>query len=240
MLTIDPRSFASMNDAYLAVGKLWDKRLKRRLERRFDRLDYVQTWERHRSGWPHVNLLFRSASLLEHVDELGVETRRVERAARRPRPTLFTKWRRDFRAAAMGAGFGRSVWLELVQDRRGMAHYLAKVAQEFTSSESKPGDQRPFEAPAHFRRIRASKGLLPTRRRVTWKRSTDFETGEDSWMLVEKELDDAGAYTGVLSPLPLATFSDRAPGWTDVADAWEYQSNARAARRRRKQNSCKA
>jgi hypothetical protein len=121
-----------------------------------------------------------------------------------------------------------------------MAHYLAKVAQEFTSSATKPGDQRPFEAPAHFRRIRASKGLLPPRRRVKWTMHTDESTGEIEWQLVEKELDEPGDWTGVLSPLPLSTFTLRDPRWTDVADAWAYQALAARARARRGKRRCVA
>lgn len=241
VLTFDPRDFAGDRDAaFIEAGRLWDKRLRRAIERQFDRLDYVQTWERHpRTGWPHVNLLFRSDALLKHVDALGLERRPVPHG-RRPRFSLFTRWRRDFRAAAMRSGFGRMVWLEVVQDRRGMAHYLAKVAQEFTGSAAKDGDQRPFQAPPHFRRLRASRGLLPPRQRIVWEKHVDQRTGEETWALAERSVDKPSEWSGVLSPIALSTFTLREPSWHDVAEAWAYQAMAARARQRRKARTCTA
>jgi hypothetical protein len=42
-----------------------------------------------------------------------------------------------------------------------MAGYLVKLAKELTGAQAKKGDQAPLHAPRHFRRIRASRGLLP-------------------------------------------------------------------------------
>lgn len=215
VLTFDPSTFSTPWEAYKAAGEAWDKRLRRRLERAYGRLDYVQTWERHRNGWPHVNLLFRSDTLLEAVRAAGIERRPVDpRNPRVCRVAHFPKWRPWLAHAAPECGFGLRVWVEVVENERAMAAYLAKVCGEMTRSNLKHGDQLPRGAPRHFRRLRASRGLLPVRSK-----------GDPSW-------------TGVFAPVAPGAFADRetgeiAPGWSDVhrahAAAWERRTGESAS-----------
>lgn len=201
VLTFDPSDFATPWEAYKAAGRLWDVRLRRALERAYGRLDYLQTFERHRNGWPHVNLLMRSEALLEAVDAEGVELRPVDpRNPRTCRVARFPRWRPWLARAAPAMGFGRRVWVEVVEDTSAMAAYLTKVAGELCRAYLKAGDQRPIGAPRHWRRIRASRGLLPPRPK-----------GAPDW-------------TGVLATRPVASYVDPGSGelvasWSDVAEA---------------------
>jgi hypothetical protein len=162
------------------------------LSRRFGRIEYVQTWEQHRSGVPHVNVVLRAPSLLEYVDSLGSKipskwTR--ERSAHPDRVVL--RYRSEFRSLALRSGFGREVWIENAWTPKpgeerplsGLASYLVKLSRtlgveevgerrrgetlagELTRATSKPGDQTPIASPVGFRRIRASRGTLPPRYR---------------------------------------------------------------------------
>lgn len=211
VLTMDPSAHRSRWDAFRVAGELWDNRLRFRMQREWGKLEYVQTWEQHRSGWPHVNVLIRSDALLSHVAELGVEKREAA-GPRGPRVALFPRWRTAWLArAAPAAGFGMRVWAELIEPRSSaaMAAYLAKVAGELTRSHLKGGDQRPTEAPKGFRRLRASRGLLPPR---------SVSTGE---------------WTGVIAKRHPDTFADPATGevratWEDVEAAWLASADAAA------------
>jgi hypothetical protein len=122
------------------------------------------------------------------------------------------------------------VWVEIVDSGESMAAYLVKVAHEFSSSRFKVGDQRPLGAPRHFRRLRASRGLLPPRTRAVAVQSIDRETGEVTWSLRARSLDAPSTWTAVLANVPVATFDAREATWTDVGNAREFQY--RAAKRR--------
>jgi hypothetical protein len=167
VLTFDPARGSTPWKAYAKAGALWHKRLRRRLERVYGRLEYVQTWEQTRAGWPHVNLLLRSDALMRDVHARGLERRPVKpkNGKRVDRWATFPKWRAWFRAQAIASGFGRIVWVEHVGQSSAMAAYLTKVAGEFIRSELKHGDQRPTTAPRGFRRLRSSQKLLPPRER---------------------------------------------------------------------------
>jgi hypothetical protein len=99
--------------------------------------------------------------------------------------------RGEIRALAVRAGFGQVFWLEETWTPKegeerplaGLASYLVKLSRtlgvdgapgrrggeklagELTRSALKPGDQTPISAPIGFRRIRASRGILPPRYR---------------------------------------------------------------------------
>jgi hypothetical protein len=136
VLTFDPSRWRDKWEAYRAGVRLWGRLLKA-LTRRFGRVEYLQTWEAHQSGWPHVNALIHNPAI-NAMD-----------------------WRR-FRlilgALAVRAGFGFRVWVEPMRDSEAMAGYMVKLARELTGAGVK--NQVPVEAPRHFRRLRASRGLL--------------------------------------------------------------------------------
>lgn len=164
VLTFDPSHFRDRWEAYRAAGACWDRHLRESLRRRAGRLAYLQTWEAHVSGWPHVNLLLSSPELRAWVEASGlVELEREGPEGRRRRCVLPRAWRRWVRDAAVRAGFGPVVWVEVVSrsNPAALAGYLVKLANELVGAGSKKGEQSPMDAPRHFRRIRASRGLLP-------------------------------------------------------------------------------
>ncbi len=228
VLTFDPAAWPHPWAAYQGASRLWDKRLRRRLEREYGRLQYVQTWERTRRGWPHVNLLLRSDALEERVRAMRNRHRWIEEGGHgRGRMAHWTPWRRELAVAAPASGFGRRVWVEVVDSAESMAAYLVKVAEEFSRSQFKAGDQRPLGAPRHFRRMRASRGLLPARVRAVPVESVDRKTGDVTWSLRAKPLDSKrGAWTAVLSTTPLEVFDERPATWSDVAAARVFQYRA--------------
>jgi hypothetical protein len=221
VLTFDRR--ADDSDPWLAykrAGLQWNNRLAKRLARRFGRLEYVQTWEAHADGWPHVNLLMTSPGLRADVEQYDDELREVESHGRK-RMAHWTAWRsyrldargeRDkFESWSTSAGFGERTWIEIVDSREGMACYLAKVAREIGSTiwKRKKGglDQRPLNAPPHFRRIRASRGLLPERQaELRWN-------SLDHWHVLPK---GESQYEGVLLREPIAHVDPGAITWSKL------------------------
>lgn len=219
VLTFNPADHATPWAAYKSAGELWDKRLRRQLERCYGRVEYIQTFERHRSGWPHVNVLLRSDALLEAVDAAGVERRPVDpRNPRVCRVANFPRWRPWLAQHAPACGFGQRVWVEVVDNTAAMAAYLTKVAGELCRAYLKAGDQRPIGAPRHWRRIRASRGLLPPRPK-----------GDPEW-------------TGILATRAPSNYADPVTGeqvatWEDVEAAelaaWARRTGESAERWRR-------
>jgi hypothetical protein len=179
-------------------------------------------------------LLLRSDQLENHVKALPERFRRIEEGNHgRGRIAHWTAWRRWLAKAAPECGFGRRVWVEIVDSREGVSAYLAKVAEEISRATFKEGDQRPLGAPAHFRRIRASRGTLPPREKVVVIRHVDKETGEETRKLALRPADTPSNVTGVLAGVDLATFDDREPTWNDVERAWVFQAWAQEKRGRR-------
>lgn len=127
---------------YTLAGQAWDK-VRKRLTRRYGPLAYVQTLERHKRGGCHVNVVIGNGPLCAEVD-------RDWRA-----------WRRTVLIpTALACGFGPVAWVERCDEQSGrLAGYVTKLANELTGADGK--DQVPWDAPPHFRRIRASRGLLP-------------------------------------------------------------------------------
>lgn len=141
VLTYNQRSWRSQTALFKAGVEHWSI-LRKRLTRRYGKLAYIQTWERHQSGYPHVNVLIGNAQL----HSAAKEDWRVLR-------------RETITPMVVDSGFGPRVWIEPMKDADAMAGYLTKLARELTGSSAK--DQTPTNAPAHFRRLRASQGLLP-------------------------------------------------------------------------------
>lgn len=175
---------ASIWSQYREVGRIWDRRMRGRLRRRYGRVEYVQTWESHRNGTPHANVVLGGESLIGDVDELGDGGEsyhpRLRRRVRVPR------WRRWWMAQARAAGFGRVGWVERLWDGApdaprptdGMASYMVTLAHSLgalerrspldrTAGELARADHKaaqvPVQAPKGFRRLRASRGTLPPR-----------------------------------------------------------------------------
>ena len=143
VLTFNQRAEASEWDCYKLGVDRW-KKLEKRLTRRFGKIEYVQTWEKHSSGFPHVNVVLHNSEIWKLCEGDG-----------------WRSWRQALIPHLLECGFGRVVHVEpLRKDTgKGLAGYLTKLSRELTGASIK--NQVPVNAPPHFRRIRASNGLLP-------------------------------------------------------------------------------
>lgn len=128
--------------------------LRKRLCRRHGKLPYIQTWERHIKGGLHVNLLIDSFTLANGCYRV--------KKWNRLKGKFEWRWHNDeLREQATAVGFGPVHWAQPMRDGTGksMAGYLSKLSRELVGAGKK--NQIPFDAPPHFRRLRASRGLLP-------------------------------------------------------------------------------
>jgi hypothetical protein len=121
------------------------------------RVLYVQVWEQHASGWPHLHALLISPELGRRVHAAGSYSIPHGKTGE-PRP-VWRFVRQVLRGLAVGAGFGPICDLQFVdKTRERIAGYLVKVARELTEATGK--DQRPLFAPIHFRRLTSTPRLL--------------------------------------------------------------------------------
>jgi hypothetical protein len=119
----------------------WAK-LRKRLTREYGKILYIQTWEVHRSGWPHVHLALSNKLIHSSYNE-------------HPK-TTFNNLMQDH---AVESGFGKQGWCEPLRDKTAMAGYLGKLCRELTGRGK--AYQIPIQAPKNFRRLRSSRALLP-------------------------------------------------------------------------------
>lgn len=151
---------ASKEDAlffvYRGLLDCWAK-LRKRITREWGRFSYVAVVEQHRSGWPHLNVLIRSA-------RLAAACRTETTIKRKGNLVIVQGWRRVrsrwLRRHAVGAGFGPITYIEPVKDTEGISRYLVKLMGQLTGEQAK-SSQVPVSAPRHFRRLRSSRGFLP-------------------------------------------------------------------------------
>ena len=128
--------------------------LRKRLYRECGRIWYIQTWEIHKSQYPHCHVAISNENVRRHADECYLWESVYGNVA--------TPWKRNWLEPAVEqVGFGNVCDLRPIWDGSGVAGYLAKLARELTGAGTK--HQVPINAPRHFRRLRASKGLLPKR-----------------------------------------------------------------------------
>jgi len=139
VLTFDPEKSKNEWAAYRSGIHKWN-RLRMKFRRRFGKPEYIQTWESTRKGLPHVNVVVHNEALIAYYRE---DPKRFER---------------ELKDMATSAGFGWQLYVEEVRTSDAMAGYLVKLARELVGAAHK--DQVPENAPRHFRRIRASQGLL--------------------------------------------------------------------------------
>jgi hypothetical protein len=147
VLTFAQREWPDPLLQYVEGFRMWSK-VRLRLRRKYGDIRYIQTWERHAKGGAHVNVLIANRPIYEWV--------KADRYL----------WRREvLEPLVVACGFGKRTWIEPLREgsEGSMAGYLVKLARELTGAGNK--DQIPWDAPPHFRRIRASRGLLPPVRR---------------------------------------------------------------------------
>jgi hypothetical protein len=140
-LTYPQNEWPDKQALYRAGVTHW-ARLRKRIIRKFGKIKYVQTWEAHASGGPHVNVIVSSPGMAE----CWGEDWRGLRAVLNPH--------------AVEVGFGKRFWIEPVRpDLDILTGYMVKCARELIGAG--PKCQIPYNAPKHFRRLRASQKTLP-------------------------------------------------------------------------------
>jgi hypothetical protein len=190
--------------AYRGILRCWS-RLRKRLIREWGALRYVAVVERHASGFPHLNVILINPRLGSACRGDGWKAVR-------------SGWLRE---ALVDCDFGPISWLEPVRSRAAISTYVAKLAGEIGKA-----SQVPLEAPPHFRRLRASRGLLPP------PPSPSADLTGRFIKLACKEIDTLGL-------LPLPAFAgtprlmDRAEagaedGWYQVLDEVELEPGVHA------------
>ena len=132
---------------------------------------YLSVWERTRRGWPHVHVVLRIEGMTEAILASGA-------AAATYRGTELVRvsgWQRRVLApAAEAAGFGPQLSCDSVDDVGGLSGYFSKLASEVAGAKAY---QQPVTSPYRFRRVRASRGLVPPRRRAAgWNGSVHWGT----------------------------------------------------------------
>lgn len=126
---------------YFRARLCWDC-LRKRMTRYYGRIEYISTWERHTRGGCHGHIVLGSDDVIcdyEFNPQFWLES--------------------YLSPEAYEVGFGWICHATIAYDNEGLAGYLTKLANELTGSGTK--SQIPLDAPPHFRRIRASRGLLP-------------------------------------------------------------------------------
>lgn len=173
VLTFAQQEWPDWKSQYVESYPYWSA-MRLRLTRLIGKFPYIQTWERHRKDGIHVNILIGSAELRKGCYY----------ALKKP----FKEWRwfhDDIERNAKAVGFGWVHWAQPMREgtHEGMAGYLTKLAKELTGASAK--GQIPWDAPRHFRRLRASRGLLPPitktgmiGRMVYCKHPDDWESDE--------------------------------------------------------------
>lgn len=131
----------------------WAK-LRKRLKREYKDYKYIQTWEVTRKGCPHCHMAIASPHIQGLAERIPQHLDILARKAigQRNFDTILGHHATD-------CGFGPKGFIEPIWGQEGFVLYLEKLKRELTMSASK--SQSPLEAPRHFRRMRASVGLIP-------------------------------------------------------------------------------
>lgn len=126
-------------------------RLRKRLIREFGSILYIQTWEIHKSEYPHVNVVISNEGIYEASKNEGLRNIGVI-------DKFQSRWLQEF---AEPCGFGWKCSATPLVSVEKVSSYLTKCSLELNGGAVK--NQLPLNAPPHFRRLRASRGLLPAR-----------------------------------------------------------------------------
>lgn len=128
--------------------------LRKRTKRRYKEYKYIQVWEMTRKGCPHCHMAVSNEQLFGELYNVPLGLTKTERDM-----IGQTNFDNTLGPAALECGFGKVGFIAPIQSGPGMAEYLAKLSAELTGH--KKDYQTPIWAPPHFRRLRATRGLLP-------------------------------------------------------------------------------
>lgn len=174
VLTLSPKRWRSGRDsAYRNLWRRWQQ-LRARLSRWLCRkVEYIATVEQHTqrvAGWPHVNLALYWKGM-EDVPDFEGYGRGIRRVLKDQAPKCgfgFSVECSPMRDAVDWGGYmaGTSV------GKKGSGPYKDKALAQVAGEVLKKDRQVPVSAPMNFRRIRASRKLLPR-----------LKKGEGEWAL---------------------------------------------------------
>jgi hypothetical protein len=163
-LTFRINEWPEWKDQYIHACSYWSKlrlRFRRCLFRRGSKrrhIPYIQTWERHKEKGIHAHILLSNYRMMDAVSEdWHKHGGDIDKILKDP-----DTWHsRVLVPHCTESGFGPRCFAQPLRDgtSEAMAGYLVKLASELVGADAK--NQIPFDAPPHFRRLRASKGLLP-------------------------------------------------------------------------------
>lgn len=156
-LTFEHREWKrSRMDLLFRAGYDFWNALRRKLNDECGKIWYIQTWEIHKNHYPHCHTIISNENVAMHADKCYLS----ESAYGKCYYPWFKNW---LQQTVQECGFGDQVHLMPVRHGAQMAGYLVKTAAELTGAGVK--NQIPVNAPRNFRRLRASKFLLPKRRK---------------------------------------------------------------------------
>jgi hypothetical protein len=164
VLTLDVDSFKKRNLSNQFAYKIINYnlvKLRQRIERKYGSFDFVRVVERTPSNsFPHVNVVFHCKELFEQFQD----------------DDQILKWnKRWLTGNAKQCGFGIKHTITFARNKQAVASYLGKTGLFSTiAKEVSKQSQVPFDAPPHFRRIGATRGLLPALNKL----SDNVWTGE--------------------------------------------------------------
>jgi hypothetical protein len=146
------RSFKGHEHAYRYICDSL-KKLRKRMERKYGEVTYLRIVEQHKDKYPHVNFVFHCDAIFEEFSDAK---------------SLNTWTKRWFTENARECGFGVNHKASYVKSSAAVSKYMAKAA---INSELSKTSQIPLYAPSHFRRLGATRGLLPPRKgeKTGWK-----------------------------------------------------------------------
>lgn len=142
LITHDQAAWMDWTDQYRCSVYMWSA-MRQRILRKWGKFEYVQTWERHAGVGIHCHIAICCENLWHATP------------SKKANNITYNWWR----PAAVACGFGPVGSISAIRSKSDYSKYLSKKAAELIGGGVK--DQMPWDAPPHFRRIRASRGLLP-------------------------------------------------------------------------------
>lgn len=190
------RRWSSPQAAYRELSTMTRKFLKR-----VNRMCESRGWERvgsrwvgvveaHRTGWPHMNLMFYCPQLAAELQQ-DFDARHAGLVAGGMNEKQATRHARllsgELLHHATATNWGVESTAERARSNDALAGYFTKLAGEGgrVTGELAKLTQAPLNAPVRFRRLRAGKGFLPPRRR----------NPEVTGTLVRRQREHDGTYT---------------------------------------------
>ena len=165
VLTFDPKKIGKKK-AYQSISK-FSNALVKKIERSYGKIVGVQAVEQHKSGYPHLNFVFK-------FDEVhGID-----------KEFIHSFLKRFLTPEAVKCGFGRKTSADLIGEGEvdKVLSYVSKTGLSIISGETNKQSQVPMEAPKGFRRLRSIRGFLKEK-----KRESEYTGG-----IVKSSLEEIG------------------------------------------------